>query len=490
MEKQHQIRALLELGWTYRAIERETGIRRETISGYDHRKAAKVPTEDGLKPANCPPSSRSSAAEYRTSIEDGLKQGHSAQRIYQDIKVQWKADVSYDAVKRFCRILKKKEPQVYARIHSAPGEEAQVDFGLGAPTFNGKIYRRPYLFKMVLSYSRHSYEEVVWHQDVETFIRCHERAFQAFGGVPKTIRLDNLKSGVLSANLFEPVLNPTYQQFSEHSGFVAIPCLPRKPEHKGKVEAGVKYTQDNALKGCRFESLEQQNGHLRHWNRTWARRRIHGTTKQQVQKMFSEERDRLKTLPPGEFEYFKIGTRTVHADGHIEVARAYYSVPHQYLGRRVTVHFNSKWVKILGPLSDSLEPIAFHRTIIPGRFRTESQHLPHKKTFSIVSYTRYLIEKCGHIGPDCEKWAHFILEERQQRAFRPIQGILSLKKKYGNLRVNQACENAIKLNAFHYHTVKSLCEDSLEDEPQRELIQDHELIRSTSEYSAYLNNLS
>lgn len=495
MDKQQQIRALLELGWSYRAIEKEIGVRRETVSKYDHRKidkskAAKVPTDDDSKAANCPPISRSSAARFEDQIKSGLKKGYSAQRIYQDLKIDLKASVSYDSVKRYARLLRAREPKVYARIHTRPGEEGQVDFGQGAPTLRDGKYRRPWLFKFVLSYSRHSYEEVVWRQDVETFIRCHERAFLSLGGVPKTIRIDNLKSGVLSANIFEPELNPVYQRFSDHAGFVALPCLPGKPEHKGKTEAGVKYTQNNALKGRRFESLQEQNAHLLRWNKTWARTRIHGTTKRQVWTMFSEERSSLQPVPEHEFDYFKIGLRTVHSDGHIEVARAYYSVPYPYLGKRVTVHFNATWVKVFVEEKRVHKLIAFHRAIIPGRFRTEREHLPEKKSFTVLSYTRYLIEQCGTVGPECERLARITLDERQQRGFRPLQGIISLAKKYGAATVNQACQKAITLNSLRYHTVKLLCEDVSQEQLQPDLIQNHEIIRDSAEYSNYLKDLT
>ncbi len=112
---------------------------------------------------------------------------------------------------------------------------------------------------MTLSNSRKSYEEVVWSQDVETFIRCHVNAFDYFGGVVEYIKLDNLKSGVLEADLYDPELNPTYLAYSKHCGFIPLPCRVRTPQHKGKVEAGVKYTQSNALQGKRFESIKQQN---------------------------------------------------------------------------------------------------------------------------------------------------------------------------------------------------------------------------------------
>lgn len=493
MEKQQQIKALLQLGWSYRAIEREIGVRRETISKYDFRKnikskPAKVPTGDESNAANCPPISRSSAAKFDSEIKEGLKKGYTAQRIYQDLITDLKAQISYDAVKRYTRKIKAKQPNVYARVHKLPGEEVQVDFGRGAPTQKDGKYHRPWLFKMTLSCSRHSYEEVVWHQDVETFIRCHERAFQSFGGAPKTIRLDNLKSGVLKAHLYEPELNPVYLSFSQHYNFIPLPCLPGKPEHKGKVESGIKYTQNNALKGRKFNSLDEQNGYLKRWNRSWACTRIHGTTKTQVWKMFLEEKPCLQSLPEKEFEYFKIGCRTVHADGHIEVAKSYYSVPYRYLGKRVIVHFNSKWVKVFVTVNNVQTIVACHRRITKGRFQTIKSHLPENKTFTNASYTKYLIEKCSQIGQSCRNWAEKVLKDRGPRAFRPIQGIISLKKKYGAAVLNRALQKAMLIDSFRYHTVKSFCEQiSGADKPEPELIQSHEVIRQALEYQQYLD---
>lgn len=217
MEKQILIEQLVSLGWSYRRIERETGIRRETISRYDPKhprnivgvKPAKVPTEAGADTSQnrpkCPPSERdvgadlpppvrptrvSSAAPFDAEIREKLDAGLSAQRIYQDLVVGHGYEGKYDSVKRYVRKLRAKTPELVGRVHVAPGEEAQVDFGTGAPTLKDGRYRKPWLFKMVLSHSRHSYEEVVWRQDVETFIRCHERAFEAFGGVPRVVRVD------------------------------------------------------------------------------------------------------------------------------------------------------------------------------------------------------------------------------------------------------------------------------------------------------------
>lgn len=532
MEDRLIIQKLLELGWSYRRIEAETGFRRETISKYDpnhprHQscpgdvtsKPATLPTDPTFDPIpnrpNCPPTascpeaplvvlpttsplvqpssrSHSGAAAFDELIRHKLSFGLTARRIYQDLISEQGFTHSYDCVKRYVRQLKQKQPQVFARLHVAPGEEAQVDFGQGAPTLKNGRYSRPWLFKMVRSHSRHSYEEVVWQQDVETFIRCHERAFEAFGGVPRSIRLDNLKSGVLKAHLYEPELNPVYSAFSQHAGFVPLPCLVRRPEHKGKVESGVGYTQNNALAGCRFESLQAQNAHLRQWNQTWARTRIHGTTKKQVWAVFCElERDALRSLPEQSFQYFHVGQRKVHPDGHIEVARAYYSVPHRLIGLMLTVHFNAQWVKAIS----GSEIVAFHRGAQPGCFQTDRQHLPENKTLSTAQFQERLLLHCQEIGSGCYQWAREALAAKDQLALRAIQGVVRLKQQYATEVINLACERALKVGSRRYNTVKLMCEDQESIAPapasaQLELLQEHEIIRSLAEYQDHLDHLS
>jgi len=513
MDKTILIEQLLKLGWSYRQIERETGIRRETIAKYDPRrsKPAKVPAgvphvfENRPK---CPPaefdidsSSQpqtptrlptriSNAAAYSEQIQQMLEVGLSAQRIYQDLVTDFAYHGSYDSIKRFVRKFKVRTPHLVGHMHALPGEEAQVDFGRGAPVLKNGRYQRPWFFKIVLSYSRHSYEEVVWRQDVETFIRCHEHAFADFGGVPGLIRYDNLKSGVLDANLFEPELNPLYAEFAKHAGFVPLPCLPRKPEHKGKTESGVGYTKDNALKGLKFDSLEAENVYLRNWNKTWARTRIHGTTKRQVWAVFiNEEKPALKPLPATPFAYFQIGQRTVLDDGHIEVKGAYYSVSHKLIGQRVQVRFNAETVKIL--LNNQV--VAFHRTISPGRFSTNKEHLPEGFCRSIEETKRYLLSRLAEIGPHTRQAGEEIILARGQLGFRAIRGILQLYKKYSADTLEQACHQARQIHSMRYHTIKALCENrqyDLELDDNREaLLQQDEIIRPPYDYQRYAESL-
>src|SRR5207244_6954122 len=139
----------------------------------------------------------------------------------------------------------------------------------------------------------------------DAFLGCIENAFRYFGGVTRTVVIDNLKAAVTKADWFDPELNPKVIAFCQHYGTVILPTRPYTPRHKGKVERGVDYVQENALKGRTFSSLEDQNAFLRDWEQAVADTRVHGTTRQQVGKRFAEvERPALLPLPPQRFPFF------------------------------------------------------------------------------------------------------------------------------------------------------------------------------------------
>ena len=142
-----------------------------------------------------------------------------------------------------------------------PGAECQVDFGAGAPIVKSDgTCRRPHVLRVVLSHSRKGYSEAVLQQTTEAFIRVLENAFWHMRGVPQTLVLDNLRAAVKNADWFDPEINPKVQSFCDHYGIVPLPCKPRMPRHKGKIERGIGYVKDNGLKGHRFSSLQEERG--------------------------------------------------------------------------------------------------------------------------------------------------------------------------------------------------------------------------------------
>jgi hypothetical protein len=215
--------------------------------------------------------------------------------------------------------------------------------------------RRPWIFRIVLSHSRKAYSEAVWRQSSESFIQCLENAFRHFGGVPGRLVIDNLKAVVAKADWYDPEVHPKLQSFAAHYGTVFLPTKPYTPRHKGKVENSVKYVKGNALKGRVFTSLAEENEFLLDWETHIADTRIHGTTKRQVKQLFEEqEREALLPLPKDRFPFFHEGRRTVHRDGHIEVDKAYYSAPPEYLGRRIWVRWDGRLVRLFNDRWESL----------------------------------------------------------------------------------------------------------------------------------------
>jgi len=486
MADKRRILALLELGWSYRRIQRETGIYRETVARYDPNrkpKAAIVPSGSNSKPARAPAGSVSVCERYRSIIEAAVIQGLSAQRIWQDLREDYHFNHGYCSVKRFVHKIKRRRLEVVAVMEHPPGDEAQVDFFQGPVTLdptNGR-WRRPWIFRMILSCSGHSYEEPLWRQDKISYIRAHENAFLDFGGVPHTVRLDNLKAGVARACLYDPDISELYAAFARHWGFVPLPCRPRNPHEQGVVERGGHYLKDNALKGRKFNSLEELDAFLKRWNRTIARLRIHGTTRKQIYAHFLEaDKPALKLLPAERFSLFEVGTRSVHIDGYVEVARAFYAVPDRLLGEEVKVYWDDRLVRIY----HKGQCVGVYTRASAGTFNTLEGFRPPHKPARQQAYQANLLVKAEHIGPQALSWAKAAIEERDVRAYRLLQGMISLTRKYPREQVDWACDIALERRVFRYKPLRRLVEQAAARTPARSpLTQTHEIIRDLFEYA-------
>ena len=488
MADQQTVVKLADRGWAHRRIARELGLHRETVGRYvrlsrdgpaasaggDPKPA--IPTAGSeafaegdrcAKPAHSTAGSpgRSSDCEpFREAIVTGFEAGLSAQRIWQDLKDEQGFAGSYESVKRFVRRLKGGNALPFRRMECAPGEEAQIDFGTGAAVIlpEGECLpvgvktrrRKTHVFRIVLSHSRKGFSESVYRQTTEEFIRCLENAFHHFGGVPRTLVPDNLKAAVIQPDWYDPELNPKIAAFCEHYGTILLPSKPATPRHKGKIERGIGYVKGNALKGRTFANLEEQNRHLRDWEQTVADTRIHGTTRKQVNKVFEEvERPALLPLPLERFPFFHEGQRVVNRDAHVEVQRAYYSVPPQYLHRRVWVRWDTRLVRIFDP---HLQPIVVHTRAQPGQFRTQPEHIAVEKISGVERGAAWLLRKAEGIGLHARRWAESMLQQRGLQGVRVLQGLLSLAGRHPTLAVDQACEIAQTHGAYRLRTIREL----------------------------------
>jgi len=486
MADRQRILALLELGWSYRRIQRETGVYRETVARYDPRresKPAKVSTGPTANATGVSTGSQSVCEPYRHIIEAAVAKGLTAQRIWQDLKEDYHFNHEYASVKRFVSKIRRHRPEVVAVMEHPPGDEAQVDFFQGPPTLDPQSgrWRRPWIFRMVLSCCGHSYEQPLWRQEQLPFMRAQENAFLDWGGVPRVVRLDNLRAGVARACLYDPDISELYAAFAKHWGFIPLPCRPRHPQEEGVVERGGDYLKDNALKGRRFDGLEELDTFLKHWNRTVARVRIHGRTRKQVYTHFLEvEKPALKPLPTERFSFFKVGTRSVHPDGYVEVDWAYYAVPDGLLGEEVRVYWDDRLVRIY----HQEQCVGVYTKAPAGTFNSRDEYRPAHKPARQQAYQEYLLAKAEHIGERALAWAKAAIEERDVRAYRLLQGMISLTRKHPKERVDWACGIALEGRLFRHKQLRRLVEQAAARAPaQLPLIQTHEIIRELSEYA-------
>ena len=521
-EKREQVIALGRLGWSLRRIEKATGVRRETAGDYlrssgialrtpggwgrkpPAKPANEVITDSGgldeavnPKPANevitdflpaialMEPGGKSTASAseaYRETIALELERGRNAMGIWQDLVDRHGFAGSYQSVQRFVRRLRGgSSPEARAIIETQPGEECQVDYGTGPMVrdpVSGK-YRRTRLFVLTLGYSRKSVRLLVFRSSSRVWAELHEKAFRRLGGSTRIVVPDNLREGVLSADIYDPRLNPLYRDVLAHYGVTAMPCRVRDPDRKGKVESGVGHAQKTPLKGKRFESLEEAQAYLDHWEERWADTRIHGRTKRQVAAMFAEEKPFLQALPLEPFRYYQYGERTVHLDGCVEVEAAYYGAPPGWIGRQVHVQWDSMYVRLLDPRTGEL--LREHLGQKRGGHRIRDADRA-KRT---PVHTHQLLARAHRAGANIGAVCDAIYHRQAEAGLRRIMGMLSLAKKYGAAATDQACAAALELGVSEYRFVRRYLERSPQalltlkqvDPLIRELIQYRDLIQ-------------
>jgi len=510
---QATIKTLLTKDLSQREINRKIGIDRKTIRRYGRlydllqpqgTEDSKSPTPPGVAtgsdeptdqnppprppgPERKPPKyARSACEDHRDWIQQQVRLGRNAVAIYQDLEERFGFTHRYNSVKRFVRGLKKQDPRQYDRLEFLMGEEAQVDYGQGAPTLKNGKYRRPRLFIMTLKYSGRAFRKVIWNSSKETWAKLHEESYRYFGGCTQYVTLDNLKEGVIKPDIYEPELNALYAAMLQHYDVVADPARVGDPNRKGTVENAIKYTQDTALKGRKFESLEEQNEWLTHWEQRWAAQRIHGRTKRQVEAMYQEEKPYLQPLPLVPFRYFKQGTRTVNDDGTVQIDNSYYAAAPAPLYSEVPVRIYDDQIEILDPVR--MEVLRRHSR---SQWKGSLIMKPEDRIFNPSRETDRLLARAERIGPYtfhlCEKW----FNEEGRSGQRRMYGLVNLVRHYPARCVEKAAEVALNNDLKGSKALRRMVEsfaaesDAKKPEESERITQDHPLIRSGEDYAAF-----
>ena len=322
--------------------------------------------------------------------------------------------------------------------------------------------RKAWVFVMTLSFSRHQYAEIVFDQKVETWIALHVRAFEWFGGVPGRIVPDNLKAAVVKACFHDPQVQRSYRELAEHYDFTIAPCRPRTPQHKGKVESGVRYVKRNALAGRGFANVHAANEYLRKWIMGTAGTRDHGTTHEAPLLRFEVEREALRALPETRYEVVVWKEVRLHPDCHVVFEKAYYSAPSRLIRQKLLLRATAERVEIY----HQHERVATHsRARYPGQRVLNILHYPPTKLAGFMAAPVRAKEQARSVGEATAQLVETMLEDKPVDRLRGAMGVVNLGKRYGPARLEAACRRALVFGEASYRSVETILRKGLETTP-------------------------
>jgi len=328
--------------------------------------------------------------------------------------------LSYSALKRYVRrVLRPAPARVTVRLESAPGQQAQVDFGLAQVSFADGQRRRLWVFLMTLSYSRHRFVRFVERQDVATWLDCHVRAFEFFHGVPATVLLDNLKAGVVRADLYDPTVNRAYAELERHYGFTVDPARVRSPQDKGKVERGVPVVRQQLVAGRVYRDLAELNARAL----SWCRRCMAPPRRPR-----SRASSARSTPPCG---------RCPRAPSTRRCGPSARSTP--------TIIWCSREATTRCRPAMSARPC--------GCGRADPTDYPDAAKAFLFAHPTHCRERARELGPHVERLVSEVLSTHALRHLRKAQAVLRLADKYGAARVDAACAHLL---AFESSDVRRL----------------------------------
>lgn len=423
----------------------------------------------GLKtPVDNSPAYKKTAL-YQCTIEKLLAKPYmKPKQVYRILQRDYNYPLSYASFNRYINIKYPKQPRSCIRIETKAGEEAQVDFGSAGLMYDPEEdrLRRAHIFVMTLSFSRLHYVELVFDQGQVTWVKCHMNAFEFFEGVPKRIILDNLKSGILRPNTYDPVFNRAYAECAKHYGFIIDPAKICTAQHKGKVERKIPVVRQQFLSSHAFTNINDANEKAKLWCLHEYGMQEHGTTKRKPLELFKEqELAHLIALPSERFEMPLWKEAKVHPDHHIVFDKNYYSLPTRYIGKKVWVRGGIKAVQIF--LDGELIK-AHQRAYMPGSWRTdESDYPPEQSKYIMRSVSHYQAEALKY-GEHVYHLITKLMTEHAYRNLRKVQAIFRLAEKYGHEAVNLSCKRCLYYEDLKMSTIKRILQKNLYHVPLEE----------------------
>ena len=451
MYKQITIKTLDKQGVKQTEIAKQIGCHRHTVANVLDREGF-IEKQTRTKGSLFDP--------YKFQIKQWLGKKVSNLRQFEILTQNYGVKSTYVNLCKYIQARFPTESEAFGVQVTEPGEVAELDFGyLGM--FPGPLGTlvKTYGFVVVLLYSRLGFYAITYDQKLETLIKELENAFAYFGGVPKRLKVDNMKTAILKNQHYDLEFNQDFLEFAYHYNTVIIPCTPYSPEQKGTVESGIKYLQGNFIAGRTFTDSISMKHQLQEWMNTYANKRVHGTTRKIPEEVFrNEEVHHLLPLPETEFSFFNRSIRTVSQNCHIHFKNNYYSVPAHLAGKEVTVRWDNNLVRII----HNGQQVALHKKAAgSGTYVTQRHHMPDYKVYSETEYQKRAEEQMAAIGESAHEYFRFLLQTRESYWFRSVRIILGLTKEYGETAVNLSLKRAIYYQVTDLTTIKNILEKKL-----------------------------
>ena len=427
------------------------------------------------------PLSRHPAPDFAQLHAELSRPGVTRLLLWQEYKAArpdgWQYSVFCDRYRRWLAT-----QELVLRQNHAPGEKLFVDYaGQTVPIVDRHTgeSRDAQIFVAVLGCSNYTYAEATWTQALSDWLGSHVRALQFIGGAPAAMVPDNLKSGVTRAHRYEPEINPSYQDFAEHYALAILPARVRKPRDKAKVEAGVLVVERWILARLRnrtFFSLGELNVAIAELLEQLNSRPFKELAGCRRSRFVELDQPALRALPARAYEFGVWKKAKVHPDYHIEVGRAYYSVPYGLIGTQVDVRVTAHAVEIF----HQAKLIAAHpRASERGRRSTRDAHRPQRHVAVIENTLTRVLERAAAIGPATLEVLHAQAARRKhpEETLRSAQGILRLAADFSPADLERACQRALVLKSYSYRAVRTLIETPATVPTQPALDLKHENVR-------------
>lgn len=358
---------------------------------------------------------------------------------------------SHYSYSTFCRRFNRyrRATRITLRQQFRPGEKLFIDYA--GPTVSivdrhtGEIREVP-VFVAVLGASYHKYAEVTESAELSCWLGSHVRAFEFFGGVPETVVIDNLKTGVTTACRYDPVLNRSYHEFAEHYGVAVLPARSRKPRDKAKVEKAVQDIERWVLAPLRhriFHSVGEANEAITELLAALNDRPLRDYGESAKSRFEKFEKEALRPLPQFSYSFATWKTAKVSLDYHIAVGKRYYSVPYQLVGEEVSVRLCEKTLEIF----HNNKQVALHVHAARSHLyshTTDPAHMPPNHAAVVQRTAGYFLRWAAGVGPETKTQVERILASRprEEYGYRVIQGIKRLGEVKGARELESACKVA------------------------------------------------